>query len=329
MAALHMNISCLIFLQVLLLLLSLFAQTNAQGLKVGFYDNTCPKAEGIVKKSVLDAIKKDRTIGAPLLRMFFHDCFVRGCEGSVLLELKNKKDEKNAPPNLSLRGFEIIDNVKAAVEKECPDVVSCSDVLALVARDAVVALNGPSWGVETGRRDGRVTNINEARANLPSPFDNITSLIAQFRSKGLDKKDLVVLSGGHTVGNGHCPLITNRLYNFTGKGDSDPNLDTEYAANLRGRCKPTDTTTALEMDPGSFKTFDKSYFKLVSQRRGFFQSDAALLDNQETKSYVLKQTKSYGSTFFKDFGVSMVKMGRIGVLTGRAGEVRKKCRMVN
>ncbi|KAL0647878.1 hypothetical protein Bca4012_046169 [Brassica carinata] len=327
MAALHMNISCLIFLQVLLLLLSLFAQTNAQGLKVGFYDNTCPKAEGIVKKSVLDAIKKDRTIGAPLLRMFFHDCF--GCEGSVLLELKNKKDEKNAPPNLSLRGFEIIDNVKAAVEKECPDVVSCSDVLALVARDAVVALNGPSWGVETGRRDGRVTNINEARANLPSPFDNITSLIAQFRSKGLDKKDLVVLSGGHTVGNGHCPLITNRLYNFTGKGDSDPNLDTEYAANLRGRCKPTDTTTALEMDPGSFRTFDKSYFKLVSQRRGFFQSDAALLDNQETKSYVLKQTKSYGSTFFKDFGVSMVKMGRIGVLTGRAGEVRKKCRMVN
>ncbi|CAF1783745.1 hypothetical protein HID58_089069 [Brassica napus] len=329
MAALHMNISCLIFLQVLLLLLSLFAQTNAQGLKVGFYDNTCPKAEGIVKKSVLDAIKKDRTIGAPLLRMFFHDCFVRGCEGSVLLELKNKKDEKNAPPNLSLRGFEIIDNVKAAVEKECPGVVSCSDVLALVARDAVVALNGPSWGVETGRRDGRVTNINEARANLPSPFDNIISLIAQFRSKGLDKKDLVVLSGGHTVGNGHCPLITNRLYNFTGKGDSDPNLDTEYAANLRGRCKPTDTTTALEMDPGSFKTFDKSYFKLVSQRRGFFQSDAALLDNQETKSYVLKQTKSYGSTFFKDFGVSMVKMGRIGVLTGRAGEVRKKCRMVN
>ncbi|CAG7911219.1 hypothetical protein BRARA_J01974 [Brassica rapa] len=329
MAALQMNISCLIFLQVLLLLLSLFAQTNAQGLKVGFYDNTCPKAEGIVKKSVLDAIKKDRTIGAPLLRMFFHDCFVRGCEGSVLLELKNKKDEKNAPPNLSLRGFEIIDNVKEAVEKECPGVVSCSDVLALVARDAVVALNGPSWGVETGRRDGRVTNINEARANLPSPFDNITSLITQFRSKGLDKKDLVVLSGGHTVGNGHCPLITNRLYNFTGKGDSDPNLDTEYAANLRGRCKPTDTTTALEMDPGSFKTFDESYFKLVSQRRGFFQSDAALLDNQETKSYVLKQTKSYGSTFFKDFGVSMVKMGRIGVLTGRAGEVRKKCRMVN
>ena len=135
--------------------------------------------------------------------------------------------------------------------------------------------------------------------------------------------------GGHTVGQGHCPLILNRLYNFTGKGDSDPDLDTEYAATLRKKCKPTDTTTALEMDPGSFKTFDESYFKLVSQRRGFFQSDAALLNNQDTKSYVVKQMNSQRSTFSKDFGVSMVKMGRIGVLTGKAGEVRKKCRMVN
>ncbi|KAG7609258.1 hem peroxidase [Arabidopsis suecica] len=329
MAALKMTISCFLFLQVIYCLLSSFAPTNVQGLKVGFYDKACPKAELIVKKSVFEAVKNDRTIAAPLLRMFFHDCFVRGCEGSVLLELKNKKDEKNSIPNLTLRGFEIIDNVKAVLEKECPGIVSCSDVLALVARDAMVALNGPSWEVETGRRDGLVTNITEALLNLPSPFNNISSLITQFQSKGLDKKDLVVLSGGHTIGNGHCPQITNRLYNFTGKGDSDPNLDTEYAVKLRGKCKPTDTTTALEMDPGSFKTFDESYFKLVSQRRGLFQSDAALLDNQETKSYVLKSLNSDGSTFFKDFGVSMVKMGRIGVLTGQVGEVRKKCRMVN
>ncbi|EOA19739.1 hypothetical protein CARUB_v10003841mg [Capsella rubella] len=330
MAALRMTISCVMFLQLLSCLLSSFAPTNVQGLKVGFYDKACPKAELIVKKVVFEAMKKDPTLGAPLLRMFFHDCFVRGCEGSVLLELKNKQDEKNSIPNLTLRGFEIIDNAKAALEKECPGIVSCSDVLAIVARDAMVALNGPSWEVETGRRDGIVTNISEALLNLPSPFANISSLITQFQSKGLDKKDLVVLSGGHTIGNGHCPQITNRLYNFTGKGDSDPNLDTKYAAALRKKCKPTDTTTALEMDPGSFKTFDGSYFKLVSQRRGLFQSDAALLDNQETKSYLLKQMNSDGySTFFEDFGVSMVKMGRIGVLTGEVGQVRKKCRMVN
>ncbi|KFK37581.1 hypothetical protein AALP_AA3G001800 [Arabis alpina] len=309
------------------LFLVLLAQVNAQGLKVGFYGKTCPQAEGIVKKVVFAAMKKDPTLGAPLLRMFFHDCFVRGCDGSVLLELKNKQDEKNAAPNLSLRGFGIIDDSKAALEKACPGIVSCSDVLALVARDAMVALEGPSWEVETGRRDGRVTNISEV--NLPSPFDNITKLINDFGTLGLNEKDLVVLSGGHTIGMGHCPLMTNRLYNFTGRGDSDPSLDSEYAAKLRMKCKPTDTTTALEMDPGSFKTFDVSYFSLVAKRRGLFQSDAALLDNSKTRGHVLTLARPHGSTFFTDFGVSMVKMGRIGVLTGRTGGIRKTCRVPN
>lgn len=57
-----------------------------------------------------------------------------------MLELKNKQAEKNAPPNLSLEDFDVIDNLKAALEKECPGIVSCSDVLALVARDVVVAV---------------------------------------------------------------------------------------------------------------------------------------------------------------------------------------------
>ena len=83
------------------------------------------------------------------------------------------------------------------------------------------------------------------------------------------------------------------------------------------------------MDPGSFKTFDQHYYTLVAKRRGLFQSDAALLDDSETKTYVKAHDSSHGSTFFKDFGVSMINMGRIGVLTGKDGEVRKVCTKVN
>lgn len=56
-------------------------------------------------------------------------------------------------------------------------------------------LNGPFWKVPLGRRDGRVSNMLEALNDLPPPFGNISTLTTMFASKGLNKKDLVVLSG--------------------------------------------------------------------------------------------------------------------------------------
>lgn len=63
---------------------------------------------------------------------------MQGCDGSVLLNsTRNNQAEKTAFPNLSLRGFQVVDAAKSALEKTCPGVVSCADILALVARDAV------------------------------------------------------------------------------------------------------------------------------------------------------------------------------------------------
>ncbi|XP_010240935.1 PREDICTED: peroxidase 27-like [Nelumbo nucifera] len=303
---------------------------TAQGLKVGFYKKTCPSVEAIVKKTTAHFISRAPTLASPLLRMHFHDCFVRGCDGSVLLNsTATNQAEKSAIPNQSLRGFQVVDAAKAAVEKACPGVVSCADILALVARDVVSLIEGPRWEVPTGRRDGRVSLASEALTNLPPPFFNITQLKASFTRKGLSVKDLVVLSGGHTIGNSHCPSFTNRLYNFTGKGDTDTSLDSNYIPKLKSKCKPGDVTTIVEMVPGSFKTFDADYYTLVAKRRGLFQSDAALLTDSDTRAYVKLQASTHGSTFFQDFGVSMVNMGNIGVLTGSAGEIRKHCAFVN
>lgn len=303
-------------------------------LTLDFYKTTCPSAESTIKKVATKYIKKDKTLAAPLLRMHFHDCFVRGCDGSVLLNsTQNNTAEKAAIPNLSLRGFDVIDAAKSELEEICPGVVSCADIVSLVARDAVVAANnaGVSWPVKTGRRDGRVSNGSEVLSNIPSPFFNFSQLNAFFAAKGLSVEDLVVLSGGHTIGVGLCNFFSNRLYNFTGKGDKgdmDPSLDKSYAKELKTKCTSlADNTTTVPMDPRSSLNFDRHYYRTLESNRGLFQSDAALLTDSTAKSIAEKQLE--GDNFIQNFKISIQRMGSIGVLTGSAGEIRKRCAFVN
>ncbi|KAJ3687025.1 hypothetical protein LUZ61_016189 [Rhynchospora tenuis] len=309
----------------------LLGSTSAQ-LSVDYYSKTCPNAEQIVRKEMIEILSVAPSLAGPFLRLHFHDCFVRGCDGSVLLDsTPGNKAEKKALPNLTLRGFGSVDRVKAELEKECPNTVSCADVLALMARDAVWLSKGPTWPVSLGRRDGRVSYANETK-QLPPPQADLTQLIQMFANKGLDLKDLVVLSGAHTIGNAHCSSISDRLYNFTGLdnlSDVDPFLEKHYLAKLRSTCSPTDTKTIIEMDPGSYRTFDTSYFNYVAKRRSAFHSDWALLTDSFTRAYVLKHANGFESEFFQDFAESMIKMGNVDVLTGSQGEIRKKCSIVN
>uniref|UniRef100_J3MLJ7 Peroxidase n=1 Tax=Oryza brachyantha TaxID=4533 RepID=J3MLJ7_ORYBR len=317
------------------------AVSTCDKLKVGHYRQSCRNAESVVRDTVKYYFSRDQTVTAPLLRLHFHDCFVRGCDGSVLLNATAASGpaEKDAMPNQSLDGFYVIDAAKAALEKECPGVVSCADILALVARDAVSMaagnISGPSlWQVPTGRLDGRVSSAagaREAVANLPSSFADFAALKLNFAKKGLNVKDLAILSGAHAIGNSHCVSFAKRLYNFTGKGDADPTLDVHgYAALLRAACPPQfDSATTVEMVPGSSTTFDTDYYKLVASHRGLFHSDQALLQDGEAAAIVAAMASTTKQDFFRRFAVSMVRMGNVGVLTGTAGEIRKNCAMVN
>ncbi|KAL9996929.1 putative peroxidase [Helianthus debilis subsp. tardiflorus] len=303
-------------------------------LQMGFYGTSCPKAEKIVQDYVNEHIPNAPSLAATLIRMHFHDCFVRGCDASILLNVTSSsgnQTEKVATPNQTVRGFDFIDRLKSLLEAECPGIVSCADIIALAARDSISITGGPSWKVPTGRRDGLLSNASEALNQIPAPFDNITILIQKFANKSLDLKDLVLLSGAHTIGIAHCPSVSNRLYNFTGVGDRDPSLDSEYADNLRAtKCRTqNDTTTILEMDPGSRKTFDLSYYTLLLKRRGLFESDSALTTNSNTLAYINQLLQGSLQNFFSEFALSMEKMGQIEVKTGTSGEIRRNCAVVN
>ncbi|KAI8004695.1 Ribonuclease TUDOR 1 [Camellia lanceoleosa] len=74
-----------------LLLLVPFAFANANGLKLGFYHKTCQSIEAIVKETTARFISRALTLAAPLIRMHFHDYFVK--VGSAFTLLFNAKVE--------------------------------------------------------------------------------------------------------------------------------------------------------------------------------------------------------------------------------------------
>ncbi|CAJ1979036.1 unnamed protein product [Sphenostylis stenocarpa] len=318
------------FKALIICLMALLGSSQAQ-LQLGFYAKSCPNAEKIIFNYVADHIPNAPSLAAALLRLHFHDCFVNGCDGSVLVNsTQNNQAEKDSIPNVTLRGFGFIDTIKSLIEAECPGVVSCADILALTARDSIQTIGGPYWNVPTGRRDGLISRAADPLVSLPAPFHNLTVQLTLFGNNGLDVNDLVVLAGAHTIGVAHCSTISTRLYNFTGKGDTDPSLDSEYATNLKTlKCKNiNDVTTLVELDPGSHDTFDLDYYKQVVKRRGLFQSDAALLTSSTTRSIITTQLQSTEG-FFAQFAKSMEKMGRIKVKVGTEGEIRKQCARVN
>ncbi|XP_009364156.1 peroxidase N-like [Pyrus x bretschneideri] len=302
-------------------------------LSTDFYNATCPDVLKIVRREVLNAVKSEMRMAASLLRLHFHDCFVNGCDASLLLD--GNDSEKNARPNLnSARGFEVVDRIKSSVESSCSGVVSCADILAIAARDSVLLSGGTSWKVLLGRRDGLVANQTGANSALPAPTEALDIIISKFAAVGLNIRDVVSLSGAHTIGLARCATFSNRLFNFSGTGAPDSTMEQSMQTDLQNRCPQTsDGNNTAPLDRNSTDLFDNHYFQNLINGKGLLGSDQILFSSDEavttgTKSLV----QSYNSNlnlFLADFANSMIKMGNISPLTGSAGEIRKNCRAVN
>ncbi|KAL2921631.1 Peroxidase 5 [Bienertia sinuspersici] len=281
--------SSIIFLVLFWALSCPSVQVEAQ-LNVGFYCKSCPSAERIVKEEVMKGFVQNRGIAPGLVRMHFHDCFVRGCDGSVLIDSTSSNTaEKDSPVNNpSLRGFDVIDNAKTRLETQCNGIVSCADILAFAARDSVEITRGLTYNVPAGRRDGRVSLASEALQDIPAPTLNVDQLTQNFANKGLTQEEMVTLSGSHTIGRSHCTSFSSRLYNFNGTTGPDPTLDPTYAAQLQQQCPEgsTDASLVVPMDPRTPFVTDVNYYRDILANRGLFTSDQTLLTNSNTASEV-------------------------------------------
>ncbi|CAL9772463.1 unnamed protein product [Musa acuminata subsp. burmannicoides] len=300
-------------------------------LRPNFYQFTCPEVESIVRQAVLKKVRQTFVTVPATLRLFFHDCFVEGCDASVMIASPRGDAEKDAPDNLSLAGdgFDTVIKAKQAVEARCPGVVSCADVLAIAARDVVVLSGGPSFTVELGRRDGLISQARRVAGHLPGPDFNLNILANLFRMNNLTTHDMIALSGAHTVGFSHCSRFAKRLYAFGPSSPVDPSFNLPYAQLLMRACpRDVDPTIAVNMDPFTPTVFDNVYYRNLLKGEGLFTSDQVLFSNLLSRP-VVKKFAADQSSFFRAFAASMVKLGRVGVKTGHQGEIRKDCTAFN
>ncbi|XP_071684899.1 peroxidase 64-like [Lolium perenne] len=182
------------------------------------------------------------------------------------------------------------------------------------------------WAVPLGRGDGRVSLTTSL---LPGPGATFDQLKQAFHAVGLSAKDLVVLSGGHTLGFAHCSSFETRIRGFPGGGGgagvADPALRPSFAAALRRACPANNTAKGAGawMDPTS-AAFDNAYFKMLQTGHGLLASDEALLTHPKTRRMVALYAASQGK-FFQAFVSSMLRMSA----QNQPGEIRANCRRHN
>ncbi|KAI4357923.1 hypothetical protein L6164_001839 [Bauhinia variegata] len=305
-------------------------------LTLDYYAQSCPTVFDIVRKEMECAVLSDPRNAALMVRLHFHDCFVQGCDGSVLLDdTITLKGEKKASANIhSLKGFKLIDRIKNMLESECPGVVSCADILTIAARDAVILVGGPYWDVPLGRKDSVTASYELATTNLPTPDENLLSIISKFLYQGLSVTDVVALSGAHTIGMARCQNFRARIYgDYEATSDKNP-ISESHLSSFRSICPPIaggdDNITAMDYETPNL--FDNSYYHLLLRGEGLLNSDQALYSSVlgiETRELVKKYAAD-AIAFFQQFSDSMVKMGNItNAESFVTGEVRRNCGFVN
>ncbi|CAA0824724.1 Peroxidase 68 [Striga hermonthica] len=304
----------------------------SRSLKYHFYRDKCAggkyEVESIVSREVKLLFEKDKSgsIAPGLLRLFFHDCFVRGCDASILLDsTPGNPAEKDASPNKpSLResALDAVDYIKGRLEFLCPGVVSCADIIAFAARESVVLTGGPPYKVAGGRKDGIISKSAEAQLILPSPQSDLNTITAAFKNKGLTEHDMIALLGAHTIGQSHCNSFNNRL------PPNPTDMDKSSVAVLQKLCSQG-PNTLVNMDNDTPNKFDNNYYNYVLEHKALFSSDDALLTGRFSLPLVQKFKES-PNIWFENFTIAMDNMGKLSDTDqSNRGEIRSNCRQVN
>ncbi|PQM37991.1 peroxidase 5 [Prunus yedoensis var. nudiflora] len=107
-------------------------------------------------------------------------------------------------------------------------------------------------------------------------------------------------------------------------------MDPIFARNLKKKCPRSSNNdrVTVPLDVLTPNRLDNKYYTDLKNHHGLLTSDQTLLTSRSTAG-IVRNNARLGTAWANKFAAAMVKMGSIDVLTGRHGEIRNNCKVVN
>ncbi|GAB2233700.1 hypothetical protein Droror1_Dr00002929 [Drosera rotundifolia] len=227
-------------------------------------------------KRKLRALIAEKNCAPLILRLAWHSAGtydVQSKTGGPFGTMRHKLEQSHAANN----GLEIAVRLLEPIKEQVP-VLSYADFYQLAGVVAVEVTGGPEVPFHPGREDkpeppqeGRLPDATKGSDHLRDVF---------IKQMGLSEKDIVALSGGHTLGRCH-----KERSGFEGAWTTNPLV------------------------------FDNSYFTelLSGEKEGLLQlpSDKTLLSDPAFRPYVEKYAADEDA-FFADYAEAHLKLSELG-----------------
>ncbi|CAA2991946.1 L-ascorbate peroxidase 3 [Olea europaea var. sylvestris] len=223
----------------------------------------------------LRALISNKNCAPIMLRLAWHDAGtydVNTKTGGPNGSIRNEEEYTHGANS----GLKIALDFSEQVKSKCGKI-TYADLYQLAGVVAVEVTGGPTINFVPGRKD---SNVSPREGRLPDAKKGVPHLREVFYRMGLSDKDIVALSGGHTLGRAHPERS-----GFDGPWTKEP------------------------------LKFDNSYFVelLKGESEGLLKlpTDTALLEDPEFRRYVELYAKDEDA-FFKDYAESHKKLSELG-----------------
>lgn len=250
----------------------------------------------------LEELVKTKQCGPILVRLSWHDAGVfsdgklkGGCPNAVMRFTDAGEGTFGANAGLPDVAVGLL---KPISEKYVPDTISNADLWTLAANVAIKVMGGPDIKTRFGRVDAKDSSesVESQVGRLPDGDKGIDHLREIFHPKGFDDKDIVALSGAHTVGK--CNLDRS---GFDGPWTEEPlKFDNTYFKDMLEKEYKEETT---EKGNPQFRSGSGTIMLI---------SDLALLKDPAFKEHVETYAKDQDA-YFADFTKAWIKLQENGV----------------